>query len=321
MVASCRLKWSSEGSGLGGSVARTYPFFDLSCCPDHNLTVVRNLVLRKPGQKPGETDGTYELLIRPEDCSGNSGNIRIPLAQTDIDSLLANFAGRYALAAAESFQDLPGRAEAERDHIALLDVIPRQSVRVDTVKAHTDVAARYVKRRALAGITHEVEKDGSYNDTEIQALPKHRPKTPQHGAKVIEAVSVPRKIPEAFKRYGKSQDRGFGKPASFCQILEWKGGWAVMKDVQQGEGALDRFDSGETVIRASFGTGGAVPAFSFRHNSHSRPGRSSRAQVGSTPARRPIPPATQDTYTVSPPDNASDQKLGSGPNSLLFGGA
>ena len=321
MGASRLLKWSSERSGSGGSVACTYPFFDLSCRPDHNLTVARNLVLRKSGQEPGETDGAYELLVRSEDRSGDSGNIRVPLAQTDINPMLSNLAGRCAFTPAESLQDLTGRAEAEWDHIALLDLVPRQPVRVDPVKAHTDGAARYVKRRALAGLTHEIEKDGSYNDAEIQALPKHRPKTPQHGTKVIEAVFVPHKIPEAFQRYGKSQNRGFGKPASICQIPEWKGGWAVMKYVQQGEGALDRFDPGETVIRASLGAGGAVPAFSFRHDSLSRPGRSSRAQAGSTPARHPIPTATRDTHTISSPDNASDQNLGGGPNSFLFGGA
>lgn len=319
-MADSRLLISSpQGLTSGESVARTYPFFDLSCCSDYGLTVVRSCILRKSGQKPGEADGTYEFLLRPEDRSGDSGNIRIPLAQTDIDPLLSNSAGRCALTPAEGSQDLPGRAETERDHVTLLDVVPRQSVRVDAVKAHANVTTRYVERRAFSGFVHKVEKDGPYNDAQIQVLPKYRTKTPQHGPEVIEAVLVPRKIPKAFQRDSKPQYRGFGKPASYCHVLEWKGGWTVMKDVQQGEGTLDRFDPGETVIRASLGMGGATVALPLGHDSPPR--RSSRVWAGSTAARRPIQPGTRDTHTVSHPDKASDQNQDGGADSLNFGGA
>lgn len=318
MVDSRLLNWSPRGLTSGESVARTYPFFDLSCCSDDSLTVVRSRIFRKSGQKPGEADGAYEFLVRPEDRSGDSGNIGVPLAQTDIDPLLSNSAGRCAFAPAESSQDLPGRAETERDHVALLDVVTRQSVRVDTVKAHANVAARYVERRAFSGFFHKVVKDGPYNEAEIQALPEHRTKTPQHGPEVIEAVFVPRKIPKAFQRDSKPQYRGFGQPASYCQVLERKGGWTVMKDVQQGEGTLDRFDPGETVIRASLGKGGAAVALPLRHDSPPR--RSSRAWAGSTAARRPVQPGTRDIHTVSHPDLASDQNLDGGFYSFFLEG-
>ena len=319
MVDSRVLNWSPRGLTSGRSVARTYPFFDLSCCSDYSLTVVRNRILRKSGQKPGEADGAYEFLVRPEDRSGDSGNIRIPLAQTDIDPLLSNFAGRCAFTPAESSQDLSGRAETERDHVALLDVVPRQSIRVDTVKAHANVATRYVERRAFSSFFHKVEKNGSYYDAEIQALSEYRTKTPQHGPEMIETVSVPRKIPEAFQRDRKSQYRGFCKPASYCQVLEWKGRWTVMKDIQQGEGTLDRFDPGKTVIRASRGRGGAAVALPLRHDSPPR--RSSRMWAGSTAARRPVQPGTRDTHTVNHPNKASDQNPDGGPNSFFSGGA
>ena len=320
MVSLRRLKRSSEGSRSGGSVACAYPFLDFSCRSDHNLAIARNSLLRESGQESGEADGAYELPVRPEDRTGDSGNIRVPLAETDVDALLSNSAGLRATAPAKCFQNLPGRTDAKRGHVTLLDVITRQSARVDTVQAYAHVAARYVERRAFVGLSHKIVQDGPYDDAEVETLPEHRSQTPQHRAQVIEAVSVPLNVPEAFQRDGESQDGRFGKPASLRQILELVRVRAVVKDVQQGKGALDRLDAGETVVPASLGTGGPGFAFLLRHDHPLHPCHASRGRFGPARVRRRAHPRRRESHIHRPPRGACDGVRGGGSTSFLPGG-
>ena len=147
-------------------------------------------VFREADPQARQTDRAKQFALQAQHRDGQAGHIGISFPKAEIISGRPNVVCPLALLNGKSVQNLPRRADAERDNFALFNVIPGQSMRIYAVEADTRVTALDIKRRTFACDLDQISQDRTHNRTHAQVLTKHRSQAPKGGSKVKQPISV-----------------------------------------------------------------------------------------------------------------------------------
>ena len=173
---------------------------DPADCIKDCIAIAFNSDFAEANAQTRQADSPKQLAFKPKYWNRQSSNVWITFPKAKIIPGLSNVGGLFAFSDGIGIQYPARRAQAQRNDIALFDMIPSKSMRIDTVEANARIAALHVKRRAFSRCIHQVRQHWAYYRPHAQVLTKYGSQTPQRGPEVKQAFGVSRDMTKLFNK-------------------------------------------------------------------------------------------------------------------------